>query len=178
MSLLLLLAACAVEPCPPGFADGAEPGQCEFDEAAVRALVADLHDGPLVEVNEEPYLPVYSATPIRRRVWITPLRVEGTVMDTVDLYLSIDQDDWSSPLVAPFPVGTVIVHEAVDGEEPHGVEVKRDDYEDELGRQWWLRMIDDEGTIEDPSAREACADCHNKDYRPSGGLWGIPTSAK
>jgi hypothetical protein len=120
-------------------------------------------------------MPPYSYTPILRNAWISQLPVDGTNMDTVDLYRSIDQDDFGSSLAYEFPVGTVIVHEAVDREEPHGVEVKRDDYVDNGGRDWWMRMINDEGTIEPEGTREPCEDCHNNTWRASEGLWGVPT---
>ncbi len=176
--LLPTLLACAEEAtCPPGFSlDGEEV--CQFDEAALTDLLTHFDDGSLVQVNAEPYMPPYSNTPIRRNVWISRLAIEDSPMNTVGLYRSINQDDWETALPADFPVGTVIVHEAVDREEPHGVEVRRADYKDDAGRGWWLRMIDDDGVIEDTTARQPCSDCHNEEQRASEGLWGIPTAAK
>jgi hypothetical protein len=178
LCILPFLLACAEETvCPPGFTAD-DDGVCKFDEDAVTDLLTHFDDGSLVQVNADPYMPVWSATPIRRNVWITRLAVEDSPMNTVGLYRMINQDDWSNALPAKFPVGTVIVHEAVDREEPHGVEVRRDDYEDDAGRGWWMRMIDDDGVIEDPSARSACSECHNEEQRPSEGLWGIPVTAR
>lgn len=169
----LALTSCALS-CPPGFPETG--GVCRFDEAAVLDLVRGLGDDNLVKVNEDPYMPVYSATPIERNAWVSPVPLpDGRTAD--ELYLEINQDDWSTELDAAFPVGTVIVHEAVNREEAHGVEVKRDDYHDETGRSWWMRMVYDDGSY-DTSDREACADCHQEDWRPTEGLWGIPTSAK
>ncbi len=175
LGLLLLPAGCAAPECPPGFVQGAE--ECEFDQDAVLQLVRTMDAGALVKLNAEPYIPPYSSNPIERNVWVSPVPVPDWGIAATDLYLTIDQDDWSTPLEVEFPVGTVIIHEAVNREEPHGVEVKRDDYVDETGRPWWLRMVYDDGTI-DETPREACADCHTESYRPTEGLWGVPTFAK
>lgn len=176
-ALPLSFAACGDPPCPPGFTPGDTIGECAFDEPAVLDLVRTLEEGPLVKLNPEPYIPPYSSNPIARNVWVSPVAIPDEDTLASDLYLSIDQDEWATPLDVAFPVGTVIVHEAVNGEEAHGVEVKRDDYVDETGRPWWMAMVFDDGEI-DVTPREACADCHTAPWRPTEGLWGLPTSAK
>ena len=165
--LVLLLGSCM----PWGLSAG------PFNEADVLELVRTLGQNELVRVNPEPYMPVYSARPMLRNVWISQLPVPNSDLDTVDLYASIDQDNWWEPMEDVFPVGTVIVHESVDREEAHGIEVKRDDYVDDLGRNWWLAMVDDGGVIQD-SYGAPCSDCHNEEYRVTAGLWGVPESAK
>ncbi len=180
----LAILACAPDlQCPVGFVeadDTASRAQCVFDEASILALVRTFDDGELIKVNAEPYMPPLSATPIRRNTWVSPVAVEcAEDLTAPELFLSIDQDDWSHDLDHDFPVGTVIIHEAVDGEEAHGVEVKRSDYEDDLGRDWWLRMVTSNGVIEEPAQYgQACSSCHNESTRPSEGLWGVPEFAK
>ena len=174
LSLLLFLGCQPVE-CPVGFV--ADQDTCAFSEARIRKLVQHMDAGDLVRVNREPYMPPYSAWPILRNSWVSPVPVPGENYTADALFKSIDQDNWADPLEADFPVGTVIIHEAVNREESHGVAVKRDDYTDEMGRNWWLRMINDDGTLDD-TPRQPCADCHNDAYRPSEGLWGVPSDAK
>ncbi len=161
--------------CPAGFSG--EAAGCAFDEAAVLDLVTHMDDGQLVKVNAEPYMPVYSSTPMLRNVWVSPLNVPDSDLTADELYGTIDQDNWWEPMEDTFPVGTVIIHESVDRIEAHGVEVKRDDYADEMGRNWWLAMVNDDGTLDD-GYREPCANCHNEGYRVTAGLWGVPEYAK
>lgn len=186
---VLALSGCAPEgQCPPGFLRSDEA--CVFDEPSVLDLVGTMSEGALVQVNREPYMPPMSATPILRNVWVSPVPVvpdcDTTAADTVaqtapELYFAIDQEGWGPALEVAFPVGTVIIHEAVNREEAHGVEVKRDDYVDDLGRDWWLRMVYDDGTIDDQSDdpyAQPCSSCHNEGVRVTEGLWGIPAAAK
>ncbi|HNH49938.1 MAG TPA: hypothetical protein PKY30_23035, partial [Myxococcota bacterium] len=72
----------------------------------------------------------------------------------------------------------VVVHEAVDREEPHGVAVKRADYTNDRGGPWWFQMVFEDGTFDTSQPYQPCMDCHAADWRPTEGLWGVPTFAK
>lgn len=177
---VFLMVGCGTD-CPPGFVAGRD--ECRFDEASVLDFVSHMDDGSLVKVNKEAYLPPYSSKPYMRNTWVSPVKINDDRDDdrtAADLFKSIDQDNWSDPLEDEFPVGTVIIHEAVNREEAHGVEIKRDDYEDDIGRPWWMVMVYDDGSYQepDPAWDYGCYECHSESYRPSEGLWGVPTMAK
>jgi hypothetical protein len=76
-------------------------------------------------------------------------------------------------------VGTVIVHEAVNGEEGHGIQIRRaDDWDDGFGRHWWFTKLYDDGTVDDRVCTP-CVSCHSSDLLPgSDGLWGTPRERK
>lgn len=175
-----LLAACGEalvpsDPCPPTFAL-AEDGQCAFDEEAVLELVRTFDDGGLVRVNDEPFEQIYG-TLIQRNVWITPLPLPGGGT-AATLYAGIDPDDNVTPLAQDFPTGTVIVHEAIDREEGHGVQIKREEgWVGEDGRDWWFGKIFDDGSY-DPNECSPCEMCHSDANRPmTDGLVGVTRDA-
>jgi hypothetical protein len=164
-------------PCPPTFREE-EDGSCVFDEDAVVELAQTFRNGDLEKINAEPFLQVFAAGPrIRRNVWVTPLDLREGVGSAADLYAEVDPAA-DTVLDRRFPVGTVIVHEAVDGEEGNAIQVKRErGYDDGFGRQWWFTKIHEDGTPDDnPCA--PCVTCHSLDIRPgSDGLWGVPREA-
>lgn len=173
---LVLTTGCDSAPaCPPGFLD--LEGTCTFDEGSVLELVRTMDEGVLVKANSEPFIQVTGVS-IERNVWISQIEVpEMPELDSLDLYLSIDPYDASAPLAAEFPVGTVLIHEAVNREEGHGVQVKRDDYENLVGGDWWFGKVYDDGTY-DINACSPCEQCHDPAPREaSEGLWGIPEEA-
>lgn len=174
-----LLAGCDdtvfVEPCPPAFALG--PEGCVFDEDAVAEIARTFDAGGLVRINAAPFRQ-YAGSSIRRNVWVTPVPL-GNGQDAVDLYLGVDPTS-VAPVGDPlaFPVGTVVVHEAVDREEGHGVTVRREEgWTDEEGRGWYMAKLFDDGTP-DAVPCTPCVACHSDAARPAtDGLWGVPPSA-
>ncbi|MCB9698807.1 MAG: hypothetical protein H6738_18645 [Alphaproteobacteria bacterium] len=178
--ILLALAGCddiELPACPPGHVDSL--GGCVFDEATAIDLVTTFDQGDLEKINGEPFLQIVSATvPIERNVWVTPTPVvvedDTLELTAADLYRQIDPDHLA-PLDGDFPVGTVIVHEAVNREEGHAVQIRlADDYDDGFGRHWWFAKVFDDGTL-DENPCNPCSDCHNSAVRPeSDGLWGVP----
>lgn len=165
-----------VEPddaCPPLFTRG--PEGCVFDEEQVVRTAQTFRDGQLVKINDEPFLQVFG-NPIRRNVWVSPIPLpDGRT--AADLYRTVDPLS-EVVLDAAFPVGSIVVHEAVDREEGHAVQVRREDtWDDGNGRHWWFVKYFDDGTVDD-SACTPCEACHSATLRPgSDGLWGVPRDA-
>lgn len=162
--------------CPPAFSSD-ETGACVFDEDAVAALVRTFEDAGFVKINAEPFLQIYG-TQIERNVWVTPLRTPGLRITASDLYAAVDPDAPDRPLIDDFPVGTVIVHEAIDRTEGHGVRVKREPgWDSEDGHSWWFGKIFDDGTP-DENECSPCTDCHGPSVLlPTEGLVGVTREA-
>ncbi len=173
--LLLPLGACLTEaPCPVAFVVNPIDGACIFDEASVLELVTRFDDGTLAKVNDEPFVQVMDPG-IRRNVYMTDYAIGETGVGTVELYETVSPSG-SDELTLTFPVGTLIVHEAVDREEGHGVLVKRHRSFDNLnGTDWWFGKVYDDGTY-DTNACTPCTACHVRNE--TEGLWGIPTVAQ
>ncbi len=165
------------EVCPIGFVDS--PQGCVFDEASIQDLMGDFDAGELVRINREPFLQTVG-TPLLRNVWVSPVALEGAPAgprDAAELYALVDPEEVNGELPADFPVGTVVVHEAVDREEGHGVQVKLGEPVDELGRDWWFGKLYDDGA-HDTEVCTPCVVCHTAELRPgTDGLWGVPADA-
>ncbi|MFZ5476999.1 MAG: hypothetical protein ACOZNI_09520 [Myxococcota bacterium] len=179
--MILLFLACAPvddTPCPPGFVVDIFDGACVFDEDSVVDVVVNMDSSGLVRVNAEPFVQVMGPA-FERNVWVSPVPSrEEPGADALALYLAIDPEDPDGELWADFPVGTLLVHETVNREEGHTVQVKRDDWLDENGRGWWFGKYYDDGT-KDENACTPCVACHNGDTRPgTEGLWGVPHHAR
>jgi len=187
-SILILLTGCndvlvgvEEEACPPGFVEGAEG--CEFDELAVVEVLRSFDDGSLVRINAVPFVQTMGPN-LLRNVWVSPVPINNAVlsagpqMDAADLYMEVDPYDHEAILSAEFPIGTLIVHETVNREEGHTVQVKLGaDHADENGRDWWFGKYYDDGTP-DTNDCSPCTTCHTSDARPnSDGLWGVPREA-
>ena len=162
--------------CPPLFRDG--PYGCLFDEDAVNEVAQTFRESDLEKINNEPFLQVVTlGTPILRNVWVSPVPLLDGSRTASDLYRMINPHA-SDQLDADFPVGTIIVHEAVNGEEGNGIQVRREDtWDDGSGRPWWFAKIFDDGTL-DENPCSPCVACHATTVRPgSEGLWGVPREA-
>jgi hypothetical protein len=176
--------------CGPGFVM-TEAG-CEFSEEAVAEVVRTFDQGSLVLVNAEPFMQEMG-TNIRRNVWVSPTPLDSgddesadastfagasdNALTAVDLYLLIDPSEYDTDLPEEFPVGTFILHEAVDREEGHGIQVKLSEPKEEDGRDWWFGKMFDDGKVDETEC-SPCIACHNDDVRPTNeGLWGVPTTA-
>jgi hypothetical protein len=177
--LLLALASCddAVFPdtsCSPAFVRVGS--DCVFDEGAVQELIQSFEQGRFEEINAAPFVQIYGDA-IERNVWVTrtPLG-DGTT--AADLYRSIDPARGDQVLDRAFPVGTVIVHEAVNREQGHGVQVRREDgFVADDGGAWWDGKLFDDGTF-DENPCNPCSDCHSPDARPgTEGLVGVTREA-
>jgi hypothetical protein len=172
IALLPLLLACDAElVCAPGFVNVDEV--CSFSEAEVASLMTRFDQGELVKINSEVFMDY--AVNVERNVWVSPVPLgEDTLLTAVDLYQEIDPNDDETILSQDFPVGTLIVHERIDGFEGHTVQVKLGaDFSDELGRDWWFGKFYDDGTA-DEVACEPCENCHSQEQRPNtDGLWGV-----
>ncbi len=165
--------------CPPGFTqDGLD---CVFDEVAVADLMTRFDDGSLVKINATPFEQTIGPQLVRN-VWVSPVPIVGArglegAQDAAALYREVDP--FSEEMISgEFPVGTLIVHETVNREEGHTVQVKMGgDYEDETGRDWWFGKYYDDGT-EDTNDCTPCWSCHTLEVRPNtDGLWGVPREA-
>ena len=160
--------------CPAGSLP--KDGACAFDEPSVVELIRSMGDGPLEKVNATEFRQQFGPS-FARNVWVLPVPVEGHALDAVDLYRAIDPEAAGNTLQAPFPIGTVIVHETVDREEGHTVQVKRNDWQDANGRSWWFGKFFDDGTADEVPCTP-CEACHTLTMRPgSEGLWGVPREA-
>ena len=151
---------------------------CAFSEEAVQAVVSNLENEGLVLINPEPFMQLFG-TLVRRNVWVSPVALDAPtaeLADAVDLYALVDPEV-SEALPAAFPIGTLIVHEAVDREEGHGVQVKISHGDGKTDTGWWFGKIWDTGEP-DENACAPCIECHSPVHRqPSEGLWGVPASA-
>ncbi|MCB9677924.1 MAG: hypothetical protein H6737_22690 [Alphaproteobacteria bacterium] len=173
--LSLALLACDDAPfgaCPPLFTG--PPDACAFDEGLVPELVRGFDDGRLVRVNAEPFEQITENT--QRNVWISRLPVTAD-LDTVDLYTALDPFE-PRALDAPFPVGTVLLHERIDLAEGHTLQVRMpDDYVNAGGGPWWFGKHFADGTPDEVPC-SPCEMCHSADQRPgTEGLWGVPPDA-
>lgn len=179
LALSVLFAGCAESVassnCGPAMIDVA--GACVFDEAAALDLITHFDDGSLVKMNRTPFAQ-YVGDQLTRNVWLAELPVADSELTTVDLYDLVDPTDNTTVLPADFPAGTVIVHEAVERSEGHGVLVKRDDgYENAAGEPWWFGKVYDDGTY-DLNACLPCESCHTEIRAGTEGLWGVPVEAR
>lgn len=163
-----------VDPCPPAFALDAN-GECVFDEASVQQIMRTFDQGDMALINPEPFEQITSPE-VLRNVWVNSLPTDAGG-DTVGLYRLVDPETHDE-LPAEFPVGTVIVHERVDGIEGSTVQVKRElGFENEGGGRWWFGKYFPDGTPdEDPC--NPCHYCHTLEQHPgTEGLWGVPREA-
>jgi hypothetical protein len=155
--------------CPP--LHERRGGECQLQEAAA---VARTFRDALELVNDEPFLQVVAAgTPLLRNVWISSLPL-GDGRTTVDLYRTIDPSE-PTEIDGDFPIGTVLLHEAVDGSEGNTMQVHLGpEYDDGNGRHWWFGKYYEDGLPDDEPCTP-CTACHSNELRPgSDGLWGVP----
>jgi len=142
--------------------------------------VTTMAEGRLVRVNATPFMQVFGPS-LERNVWASPVPIRGMLgvaeRDAAALYRTLDPASEGAPLEAAFPVGALFIHETVNREEGHTVQVKRDDYADERGRPWWFAKVYDDGSY-DLNDCSPCSGCHNEGSRPnSEGLFGVPRHA-
>lgn len=175
MSLFaLLLAACGAAdgtPCSPGFV--ATDDGCEFDEDEMLALAGHFDDGSMERVNAEPFDQVMGEA-LERNVWVAgPMSSLG--LDAATLYRGLDPSQGVSPLPAEMPVGTVLVHEAVNGEQGHGIMAKIATYEEAGEDSWFAAKVWPDGML-DLSDCNPCESCHVRESTER--LWGVPPDAR
>ena len=161
-------------PCPP--MHERRGGACEFQHDAAEWIARTFRD-ELELVNDEPFQQVIAAgAPLLRNVWITPLPL-GDGRTATDLYTEIDPFE-PSEIDSDFPIGTVLVHEAVEGTEGNTMQVHLGaGYDDGNGRHWWFGKYYEDGTPDEVPCTP-CTACHSNEVRPgSDGLWGVPREA-
>jgi hypothetical protein len=173
LGALVLLVGCddALFPgCEPGWVlDG---GVCAFSESEVADAIASGRYRTFEKINEAPFAQIYG-TPLERNVWVSPTLVDGGDGDAAALYATIlPTGDVTREL--DFPIGTMIVHETVNGEEGHGIRVRREEgFVGPEGHGWWFGKIFDDGTVDDNPC-SPCSDCHAEALRPEAdGLIGV-----
>jgi hypothetical protein len=132
--------------------------------------VARTFRDELERVNDAPFEQIFSDGPlIRRNVWVTPLALDDG-RTAADLYATIDPDEKDAEIDAAFPVGTIIVHEAVDGEMANAIQVRASDH-------WEFAKFFEDGT-QDREPCTPCVTCHSLEARGgTEGLWGVPRDA-
>jgi hypothetical protein len=160
-------------PCPAFFVRGASG--CVLAEERVADLARTFRDGQLARINAAPFQQLFGSS-IRRNVWVSPIELpDGRT--AADLYRTIDPER-DVVLDGAFPVGTIIVHEAVDQQEGHAIQIRREEaWDDGHGRHWWFGKYFDNGTLDDNPC-SPCTDCHSLELRGgSDGLWGVPRGA-
>lgn len=189
LSIVLLIVGCApenVDPaedrCYPGYEPG--PLGCVFSEDATADTIRHMDDGRLVKINAVPFLQEMGPS-LNRNVWVSPVPVPdwfdpntGMQLDAADLYMLVDPSS-NDVLPAEFPIGTLIIHETIDREQGHTVQVKVGGatFLDENGRDWWFGKYFDDG-LPDENDCTPCTTCHNDGVRPeSDGIMGVPRSA-
>lgn len=143
-------------------------GECVFDEDSVQELMRTFDHGGLARVNAVPFEQI-THPGVMRDVWITPA--------AESLYRQVDPDA-DLELSRAFPVGTVIVHERIDGSEGNTVQVKREPGRvGDNGEVWWFGKYFLDGSPDvDPCS--PCIACHSLDMHPTTeGLFGVPRHA-
>jgi len=163
-------------------ATSTERFQCELERGYLSTL-------GLVKVNAVEFVQMFGATK-QRNIWVSGGSTElpdGSSIDAATIYGAIDPDDPFAALLAPIPVGTIIVHENPGGDRyelmtklPAGASPENGDWE-------FTRYLLDgtrvsvhatSGGYGGP-APPTCLDCHEMAERRGRTdlLWGIPRAA-
>jgi hypothetical protein len=140
------------------------------DLVEVVRVARTFRDGDLERINDRPFVQLFGDEPLlRRNVWVLPLALDDG-RTAANLYATIDPDAEDSEIDAAFPVGTIIVHEAVDGEQANALQIRAGDH-------WEFAKYFEDGTL-DAEPCTPCVSCHSLDTRGgSEGLWGVPRDA-
>jgi hypothetical protein len=150
--------------CVTGFR--AEGDACVFDEESVADhmnvgfddRVNAWADRDMVRVNDAPF-PKQIGSVSLKSVWIndrTMLLASGELTTVADVYARVHFSS-ETPIAAPLPVGTLLIHQTVGGAPFNGVMVKRGEGE------WWYGKYDYSGNpvpLEGWGGSLTCTDCH------------------
>lgn len=157
--------------------------QCELDRGYLSTL-------GLAKVNAVEFTQMFGATK-QRNIWVSGGSTEladGSSIDAAAIYGAIDPDDPSAELVAPMPVGTILVHENPGGDRyelmtklPEGASPENGDWE------FTRHLVDgtraplqqNSGYGGGGAPPPTCLDCHEMAERRgrTNLLWGIPRAA-